>query len=648
MTQKRAYSLIHIKSVNEQKREITGIASTPEADRHGDIMEPTGAKFALPIPLLWQHRHSKPIGQVTEAAITPEGIPIKASLVIPTPDMPQELQDRLNEAWASIKTGLVGGLSIGFNPLEYAYKDDGGIHFISWEWQELSAVTVPANAGCTIQTVKSLDQQILAASGNRKPVVKSHLSAGVTAPKPIAIKGNSMNVAEQIKSFEAKRGALHGALEAIMKKAADEGRTLDAGEEEQYEQQSSEISAVDIHLKRLYDMEARQAKAAKPVTTAAGGTVTVTSEARAPGIIHVEKKLEPGIGFARFAKCMAVARGSRSDAMELAKSYYHDDAKLQHVIKAAVPAASTGNGSWAGNLHEYQEYAEDFIDYLRPRTIIGQFGKDGIPSLNEVPFNIKVPMETAIGSSGWVGEGKGAPVTKFGYGYASLPWAKVISLTVMSSEMMSFSSPSVDRLVRNSLAASVIERLDTDFIDPTKAEVNATSPGSITHGITAIPSTGDPTKDGKAALKALVESNLQPTGAVWIMSSTNALELSTRTNALGQKEFPDMTLLGGKFMGLPAIVSQYAGSLLVLLDAPNIYIADDNQITIDASREASVEMSDAPTQSSTTGTGAQMVSMYQTDSTALRAMRWVYWKRRREVAVAYVTGANYSTTTPTP
>ncbi|HED5889188.1 TPA: phage major capsid protein [Salmonella enterica] len=650
MTQQRAYSLIRIKSVNEERREITGIASTPAPDRYNDIVEPAGAQFTLPTPFLWQHRHLKPVGNVVEATITADGILVKVSLVAPTPDMPQELVDRLNEAWTSIKTGLVRGLSIGFNPIEYAWLDNGGIHYLKWEMIELSAVTVPANSECTIQTIKSLDQKILAASGQRKPVVKSSLSAGVTAPKPNVTKGNSMDIAEQIKSFEAKRAATQAQLEGIMTKAADAGRTLDAEEEESYETLSAEITTVDTHLKRLREMEARQAKAAKPVIPAAGGTVTVTDNARAPGIIHVEQKLEKGVGFARFAKCMALARGVRAEAMDVAKQFYHDDAKLQHVIKAAVQGASTTNASWAGNLSDYQEYEKDFIDYLRPLTIIGQFGQNGIPSLRAVPFNIKVAMQTAAGAAGWVGEGKGAPLTKSGYGHATLPRAKVSAICVLTDEVLKSSSPAADLMVRNDLGAAVIERLDMDFIDPEKAEVDATSPGGITHGIAAIASSGDPDKDGAAALQKMIDSKLQPSGAAWIMSTSNALALSTRKNALGQKEHPDMTMFGGKFLGIPAIVSQVAGSLLVLVDAPNIYIADDGEVAIDASREASLEMVDAPTQSSTTGTGAaQMVSMFQTDSVALRAMRWVYWKRRRAEAVVVITGANYGTAaTPTP
>lgn len=53
--QNRAYSVLEIKSVNEDQRLITGIATTPETDRQGDVVNPLGAKFAAELPLLWQH-----------------------------------------------------------------------------------------------------------------------------------------------------------------------------------------------------------------------------------------------------------------------------------------------------------------------------------------------------------------------------------------------------------------------------------------------------------------------------------------------------------------------------------------------------------------------------------------------------------------
>lgn len=640
MKNQHAVSLLKVKAVNEDTREITGIATTPSPDRYGDIVMPEGAKFQLPIPLLWQHDHQSPIGQVTSAKVTAEGIEIKATLA--KADSPSQLAARLEEAWQSIRLGLVKGLSIGFRPIEYAYIDEGGIRFTSWEWYELSVVTVPVNAEGTIQTVKSIDEKLRAASGKPHIVSKITKSAGDTAPKPVQIKGNSMNIAELIKSYEAKRASLAGAMESIMTKAADEGRTLDAEEDEQYEQHSSEIKSVDVHLSRLRDMEATKATTATPVVKAANGTVVNTAAVHAPGVIRVEKKLEKGIGFARFAKCLAAAGGSRSDALEIAKAQYQDDAKLHHVIKAAVGAGSTTDPKWAGSLVEYQEYAQDFIEFLRPQTLIGRFGQGNIPALRSVPFNVRIPAQTSGGSASWVGQGKAKPLTKFDFDSITFGFAKVAAIAVLTDELIRFSNPAADALVRNALAEAVIARLDTDFIDPAKAEVANVSPASITNGIAGIQSTGNPDDDAAAAFATFVTASLQPTGAVWLMSSTTALSLSMRKNALGQKEYPDMSMLGGTFQGLPVIVSQYVGNQLVLVNAPDIYLADDGGVAVDMSREASLEMESAPTGDSLTPTPVEMVSMFQTNSVAIRAERWINWKRRRTAAVAVITGVNYS------
>ena len=638
MTLKRACTLMTVKSVNEDERIITGIASTPSPDRDGEILEPEGAIFRSDTPFLWQHDHSQPIGTCTPKMVK-EGLQITAKLVKPTADMPSQLIARLNEAWASIKAGLVRGLSIGFRPIEYSFLDEGGIRFLSWDLLEVSAVTIPANAECSIQTVKSFDRQFLAASGNTKPVVKTSKTAGATAPN--TKKGNnSMNIAEQIKSFEAKRAALAASLDEVMSKAAEEGRTLDAEEEESYDNTSAEIKSVDAHLKRLRDMESNLASTAKPVSKAAGGEIT-TVKANAPGIIRVEQNLEKGIAFARFAKALAAANGSRSEALEIARKQYPDDAKLHHVLKAAVGAGTTTDPQWAGALVEYQEYAQDFVEYLRPQTIVGRFGQGNIPSLRKVPFNIRIPAQTSGGSANWVGQGKAKPLTKFDFESITFSFAKVSAIAVLTDELIRFSNPAADALVRNALAEAVIARLDTDFINPSKAEVPNISPASVTNGIAAIPSTGNPDDDAAAAFGVFVAANLQPNGAVWLMSSTTALALSMRKNALGQKEYPEMTLLGGTFQGLPVIVSQYVGNQLVLVNAPDIYLADDGGVAVDMSREASLEMESEPTGDSITPTGTELVSMIQTNSVAIRAERWINWKRRRTAAVAVISGVNY-------
>lgn len=184
----RAYSLLEVKDIAEGKDEyvITGIASTPSADRTKDIVEPMGAKFKLPMPLLWQHQHDKPVGQVEFAKPNKNGIPYKA--VMPVIKEPGALKDRIDEAVQSIKYRLVAAVSIGFKALEYSYKDDGGIHFKEWEWLELSLVTIPANAEATISSIKSFDARAMAASGlNRKSSVSLiTASAGASKPRVLA------------------------------------------------------------------------------------------------------------------------------------------------------------------------------------------------------------------------------------------------------------------------------------------------------------------------------------------------------------------------------------------------------------------------------------------------------------------------------
>lgn len=159
----RAYSLLEVKAVDDEKRVITGIATTPEADRMGDIVDPLGAKFKNPLPLLWQHMHDKPVGTVRFEKPTAKGIAFTAEL--PKIEEAGALKDLIDMAWQSVKAKLVRGVSIGFRALEYSWMDDGGIRFIETEIMELSLVTIPANASATIQSIKSIDSAIRTASG---------------------------------------------------------------------------------------------------------------------------------------------------------------------------------------------------------------------------------------------------------------------------------------------------------------------------------------------------------------------------------------------------------------------------------------------------------------------------------------------------
>lgn len=142
-----------IKALDDESRTIEGWASTPDEDRMGDVVVPTGAKYKLPMPFLLDHNHEKAVGEVDIVEITDKGIRFKAH--IKNIAEPGAVKDLCDSAWSLVKNGLRRAVSIGFRPLEMEALPTGGLKFASWEWYELSAVSVPAQAGAVITGTKS-------------------------------------------------------------------------------------------------------------------------------------------------------------------------------------------------------------------------------------------------------------------------------------------------------------------------------------------------------------------------------------------------------------------------------------------------------------------------------------------------------------
>ncbi len=652
----RAYSVLEIKSIDEESRIIEGIATTPSTDRQADIVESNGAVFSLPLPFMWQHGKDPfvgqtPVGEVISATPTPSGIPVRIQMA--RADKPGRLQDILDFAWDAVQKRLVKGFSIGMRPLEETpIKGSFGVRFTKWEWLELSAVTIAANQDARIITVKSIAEADKAALGESQPSV-TRPSAGVTAVVKLASKGASKHMrtyTERIKDFENTRAAKWARIEEIQTKASDEGQTKTEAEREEFDRLKLEVKSIDAELVDLRELEAVNVTKAVPVM---GATSAAATENRG-GVVVVPERLEKGIEFTRYAMCLAAAKGNTTQALEIAKTRFPQMSRIQTVLKAAVGAGTTTDPTWAGTLVDYTNFTGDFIDYLRPQTILGKFGTGNIPSLTRIPFNVRIQGQTSGGDGYWVGPGAAKPLTSFDFAPTTLTWAKVANIAVLTDELVRFSSPSAEMLVRQALADALIARLDTDFVDPAKVAVAGVSPASITNGVTPIQTAGSTEADVRVDVAAIfapyiAANNTALSSMVWIMSTSTALSLSLMTNALGQPTFPSITMTGGTFVGLPVIVSDYVANigspsndLVILVNAKDIYLADDGTVTIDASREASLEMSSTPTMESAAAgspyapTATQVVSMFQTNSIALRAERYINWAKRRATAVQWL------------
>jgi HK97 family phage major capsid protein/HK97 family phage prohead protease len=643
----RAYALLHVKGVDVERREFSGIATTPSPDRVGDVVEPKGVQFKNPLPLLLYHDSRLPVGEVKFGKATDAGVPFTAS--IPDVVEPGTLRERTIEAWQSVKYGLIKGVSIGFRALDDGIEvlKSGGYRFTKTEVLELSLVSIPANAEATILSVKQFDVPADAGGTTHKQhtaaaVAISRGAVTASPPKATAMK----TVQEQKAAFTQTRETKSARMTELMQKAADENVTLDAQQSEEYDALDVEIKSIDQHLARLDSLEKANIGKAVAVTGATGTEAASAVRGGQTISVQVNEVLPKGIGFARGVMAKAVSRLDHRNVIEVAKEMFPSDQRLHAHLKATVPAGTSTQAVWASPLVDQTNLASEFIEYLRPATIIGK-----LTQVRRVPFNVRMIEQTGGGNGYWVGEGAPKPLTSFSFAAITMPYTKVAAISVITQELARFSSPSADMLVRDGLRDALVERIDIDFIDPAEAGTANVQPASITNGLTALTSAGTSADNARTDLANIVsnfiEANQSTEGLVLIMPTTLALALSFQVNSLGQPEFPGLSMGGGTLNGIPVITSQYAanasggGNLVIALNQRELFLADDGQVTVDASTEASLQMLDNPTNNSATGTPTTVVSMYQTNSIALRAERFINWRKRRSTAVVYMDDVNW-------
>jgi HK97 family phage major capsid protein len=472
--------------------------------------------------------------------------------------------------------------------------------------------------------------------------------------------------AEQLADLKATRAAKHEEMKAIGQKSIDEKRSMETGEAEQFDTIQGEIKRLDDDIKRistLADMDNEAplkgvSDAEQRDLPARGGSSLVPLQLR-----EGPEKLEKGIAMARYAMCLVKSKGNHAMAFQMAAKYFPktegvvrtlkaqaEGANLGQLMqmKATVAAGDTVNATWAAPLVDVATFTGDFIEFLRPRTLIGQ------ANFRQVPFNVRIAAATAGGTAYWVGQGKAKPVTSFGFGDTTVPFTKVAAIAVITQELARFSDPNAEALVRDMLADAVIERIDVDLLDPDKAAVANVSPAGLLNGVTPVATgaidPGDPVsvRCAIALLWAQWDSTYLGMRPAYYTTPAVARMLAFSRDPLGTRAFPEMTPQGGSLDGVPVRVSQYlannggsGGAILALIDEAEIFLADDGSVTVDASEQASIEMSDAPAGSSNPTVAASsvnLVSMWQTNSIALRAERFIWWGKRRAGAAQWIDG----------
>jgi len=334
---------------------------------------------------------------------------------------------------------------------------------------------------------------------------------------------------------------------------------------------------------------------------------------------------------ARTFTCLARANGVPEMAANYARSR-RDWADVEQIIRplmAAVPGHTTSSDpALIGVL------SNDVMSVVRPLTILGRL------PVRVTSFSAALTYMNGGTSSAWVGEGQAVPVSRASFSRLATPLDRLqnVAFSVEDLELVKTADPAAEMVIAQDFVTACVAGIDTSFIDPQSAAIAGIRPASVTNGAPAFASSGSTAALFDADFGRMIESLLARgstlQAAYWVMHPITVLFLARLLNVNGDRAYPLLSVrTGGELLGLPVIVSAsvpHVGSppstSIYLVDAERIWVAQDPTVELSISQRGAVQMLDNPTGSIAPPTATTLVSLFQTNSVALRGTRTINWK----------------------
>jgi HK97 family phage major capsid protein len=367
----------------------------------------------------------------------------------------------------------------------------------------------------------------------------------------------------------------------------------------------------------------------------------------------------PGISLTRMVIAQCLAQLDKASPSDVAQHRWGNiDPQLVDVMRAmqatggrryaANEVAAGGGAGWGNELTIAQLYEADFITFLYSQIVM-----DRLP-LQAVPEDVTVKGQDGAATGYWVGEGKAIPVSALDFSDVTLTNLKVAALAVITKELLRRSSPAAEILVRNALVTAAAQTYDGKAFSADAASAGV-SPAGLYNGLAHVGSSAGTgvagvRQDVAALINTFVAAKYDTTGLVWAMHPSLAVTLAMMTSDLDVPVFPRITAAGGEFFGYPVYTGHnLSASKLTLLSPQDIYRIDPKSgpgLDIQMSDQATIEMSSAPTGaalgSPPVAASAAPVSMFQSESVAIKVVRAINYAKRRAGAVQYIDSVAYS------
>ncbi|MEO9777452.1 MAG: phage major capsid protein [Sedimentitalea sp.] len=325
--------------------------------------------------------------------------------------------------------------------------------------------------------------------------------------------------------------------------------------------------------------------------------------------------------------------------------------------KSAINPGSTTGVEWAQELTGSRTL--DLFEELAPRSAMAQLVAGGYArrlSFGRDAFVTIPRRETGTLPAAWIQEDATIPVKAGSFTTATAHRYKLGVIAAVSEEIRGVSQPEIVDLIEASILEDTATALDGFLVDA-EAGVTGVRPAGIALGATSQVSSGSTVADVHMDLKWLLSQlvSIRARKPVLLIHPVRAASLSLTLNDLGVAVFADQ-IANGMLAGLPLIQSaNLPTDQVIAVDADSLFVALE-QPEIDLSNSATLVMADddgtAPTMSETdavdtagsiqvsdaAGAGAQVRSMWQSWSVAVRFVQPTSWALARPGAVSVLTG----------
>jgi HK97 family phage major capsid protein len=285
------------------------------------------------------------------------------------------------------------------------------------------------------------------------------------------------------------------------------------------------------------------------------------------------------------------------------------------IVKALATAPNT-----AGGYVIPPSYSNELIQLLYNRVAVRALGATIMPMPNGT---LAIPRLTSGIAAQYIGENQGENAQQPAFGVITASWKKLRATVPISNDLLMFSDPKVDAVVRDDMVTSFALTEDSAFLF---GAGTGTSPKGIYNWIASGNKLAAQSGDGSDLTLvisdlfrlplALEQANIPFVKPGWVFSPRTKYFLMQVRDSVGNfyflEEMRRGTLLGYPFISTNQIPSTMLPdvneSAIIFGDWVDAVIAESSELTLDTSTEASYL------------SGGVLVSAFANDQTVLRGI----------------------------